>query len=438
MISFACTICVVTSLAEIASIYPTAGGQYHWVAALSPASSRSFAAWITGWISIGGQIVLTASAAFAAGLQTQGLIILDASESYVPQRYQGMLLYWLILLYAAALNIWGLRMLPHVNLLSGVVHVLGFVVIVIVLGVTAEKNTASFVFTEVNNLSGWSNQGVSWLVGLLSTVYPFLGYDAACHLAEEMHHPSRHVPLAMIGSVVVNGVIGFIYCIVLLFCTGAIDNVLASPTGFPFMGIFIGATKSNAATTVMSALIIFIAIAAAAAGVTSTSRTLWAFARDDATPFHHWLSNVNKKSQVPVRAVMVVTILQMLLGFIYLGNTTAFNAILAMAIIGVYASYLLPICYMLIHGRPKLGHHVSGSFKLSKVVGVALNVISIAWLCLVIVFSTFPSVMPVTPQNMNYSIVVMAGWLFFGLIYYVLAARKKFSVPIVTDMFVQG
>lgn len=51
----------------------------------------------------------------------------------------------------------------------------GFVAIVIVLGVMAPKNTAKFVFEDFNNQSGWESNGVSWLVGLLSVVYPFLG-----------------------------------------------------------------------------------------------------------------------------------------------------------------------------------------------------------------------------------------------------------------------
>lgn len=88
------------------------------MAALSPPSSRAVASWFTGWINVGGQIVLTASAAFAAGLQLQALIILN-DESYVPQRWQGLLFYWLILFYAAAINIWGSKMLPTANLLSG-------------------------------------------------------------------------------------------------------------------------------------------------------------------------------------------------------------------------------------------------------------------------------------------------------------------------------
>jgi hypothetical protein len=58
---------------------------------------------------------------------------------------------------------------------AGIIHITGFVAIVIVLGVMSPKNSASFVFTEVTSYSGWENEGVSWLVGLLSAVYPFLG-----------------------------------------------------------------------------------------------------------------------------------------------------------------------------------------------------------------------------------------------------------------------
>jgi len=87
-----------------------------------------------------------------------------------------MMFYWLIIVYSAVVNIWGSRVLPHTNLYAGVLHVVGFVVTVCVLGAMASpKHDASYVFTEVSNTSGWSSDGVSWLVGLLSTVYPFLG-----------------------------------------------------------------------------------------------------------------------------------------------------------------------------------------------------------------------------------------------------------------------
>ncbi|XP_044715702.1 amino acid permease domain-containing protein [Hirsutella rhossiliensis] len=407
--SFLCTICIATSLAEIASIYPTAGGQYCWVAALSPARSKLAASYFTGWIS--------------------ALTTLN-DDSYVPKRWQGMLFYWATLLYAAGMNVWGVKAMPHVNLMSGITHIVAFFGTVITLVVMANKNTASFVFAEFVNSSGWDSDAVSWLIGLLNAVYPLLGYDAACHLAEELPDASRNVPLAMIGSVVVNGLMGLVYCILLLFSARSVNRLVDTPTGFPFMEIYLDATLSRVGATIMSLMLVLVAAAATVASTTSTSRTLWAFARDKATPCHEYLSHVSPKLQVPVRAVVLVVALQALLGFMYLGNDAAFNAVLSMAVIGLYLSYILPIAYMFFHGRQNLGKQNFGSFRLRPWLGFTFNVVSMIWMVVVMVFRTFPTTLPATLQRMNYSSVVLAGWLTFGAIYYTIAARHKFEVPV--------
>jgi hypothetical protein len=48
----------------------------------------------------------------------QALIIVN-NETYVPERWRGMLFYWAVLVYALVLNIWGDRLLPHINTVSG-------------------------------------------------------------------------------------------------------------------------------------------------------------------------------------------------------------------------------------------------------------------------------------------------------------------------------
>lgn len=270
------------------------------------------------------------------------------------------------------------------SLSLGVLHLLGFVVLLIVLLVLAPKHDASFVFTETTNLTGWSNNGVAWLIGLLSSTYSMLGYDAATHLSEELPDPKRNVPIAMVGSVVINCIIGFIWCLVLLFCLGDPEVVLASPTGFPFMQIFYDTTKNSAGASVMSLVVILIAVAANAAGLTSTSRTFWALARDNAMPKAGYFSHVDTKLHVPVRMIVLISILQFVLGFIYLGSTTAFNAVLSMAILGMYLSYLLPIVYMSLYGRnPSV--HKPGPFKLGKA-GIYINIAALCWLVLAMFF----------------------------------------------------
>ncbi|KAL2204516.1 amino acid permease, partial [Sarocladium strictum] len=438
VLTFICTVALALSMAEIASIYPTAGGQYHWVAALHPARGRRTMAWFTGWISVGGQLVLSASAAFAAALMIQGLIILNNPE-YEATRWQGMLLYWAILCYSAAINIFGERILPTANLVAGGFHILGFAIIFIVLGVKSDKNSAGFVFTETYNQTGWSNSGIAWLTGLISSLYPFLGYDATCHLAEELPHASRNVPLAMIGAVVANGLMGLIFVVMLLFSTGPLEEILDTATGLPFIRIFLDATKSRIGTNLMVLFPLIIAITANVAGVTSTSRTLWAFARDDATPFSKYFSQISKSRDVPVRAIVLITGLMACLGLIYIGNTTAYNAILAMAVIGMYISYAVPIACMLFNGRPNvLAKSDYGWFKLPKWLGIAVNSISLVWWLLCLVFMTFPSLMPVTEVNMNYSSVVIVGWCAFGALYYAIWGRKKFVMPVVEASVMTG
>jgi choline transport protein len=255
-------------------------------------------------------------------------------------------------------------------------------------------------------------------------------YDAACHLAEEMPKPSRNVPIAMVGSVVVNGIIGLGYCIMLLFSLGNLEDLLSTPTGFPFMQLFLNTTGNAAGATILSLTVSLIAIAANAAGCTLTSRTYWALARDSGTPFSRYFAHVNPKLEVPARSVIALTVVEMFLGLIYLGNTTAFNAVLSMAILGMYASYLLPIVYMMVYGRRSLPPGRYGHFQMGKTLGPIVNAISICWLVLAIVFSTFPGLMPVAPQNMNYAVVVMAGWLTFGGLVFAFYGRHTYVGPI--------
>jgi len=206
-----------------------------------------------------------------------------------------------------------------------------------------------------------------------------------------------------------------------------------SVTGFPFMQLYLNVTNNTAGATILILIVCFIAVAANAAGCTSTSRTYWAFARDSATPYSKYFAHISPTLQVPVRAIVALTVVEMLLGLIYLGNSTAFNAILSMSVLGMYASYLVPIIYMIVYGRKNLKKSQYGPFKLGNGLGQAINVIAVAWLLLSIVFCTFPSVQPVTAQNMNYSVVVMGGWLFFGGIFYFGFGKQVYKGPVGID-----
>ena len=69
--------------------------------------------------------------------------------------------------------------------------------------------------------------------------------------------------------------------------------VLTTPTGYPFIQIFFNSTKSYAGTNAMTAIIIILSVFSNVTVLAGASRQLFAFARDEAVPFSHWLAYVS-------------------------------------------------------------------------------------------------------------------------------------------------
>ncbi len=111
-------------------------------------------------------------------------------------------------------------------------------------------------------------------------------------MSEEIQNASTVVPRSMITSVILNGVLGFGMLIAVLFCVGDIDSVLHTPTGYPFMQIFLRATNSIGASTLMATLVTVLSICATIGFLASSSRMTWAFARDRGLPGWRYLSKV--------------------------------------------------------------------------------------------------------------------------------------------------
>lgn len=103
--------------------------------------------------------------------------------------------------------------------------------------------------------------------------------------AEETADASRAMPRSIMWSMYCNGFLGFLMVITLIFTMGDLEQLLETPTGFPFIQVFYNATGSKAGTTVMSLLIVIALFASEIACVATASRQLWSFARDSGVPF---------------------------------------------------------------------------------------------------------------------------------------------------------
>ena len=82
-----------------------------------------------------------------------------------------------MLLINFGINVYGIRLLPTLQMIGGIFHVAFFVILVVPLVLLSPRSTPEFVFTEILNEGGWKNNGISWCLGLLTVTFPFLGFE---------------------------------------------------------------------------------------------------------------------------------------------------------------------------------------------------------------------------------------------------------------------
>ena len=193
------TLMLCLSLAEMASMAPVSSAQYYFVAMLSNDSSSKLLSWIAGLFCISEPVIRTrsltffyigwvtvfawqaniASVGYLTATNLQALIVLNY-ENYIYERWHGTLIFWMIVIFSACVNIFAIKALPHLETLVGILHVCLWFIWTIPLVYLLPHNSATFVFTDFENNSGWSNNGISWCLGLLTVTYPFIGtYDVS-------------------------------------------------------------------------------------------------------------------------------------------------------------------------------------------------------------------------------------------------------------------
>jgi len=235
--------------------YPISGGQYHWVALLAPRRSAKFLSWLTGWTSALGWQAATATGTYLGGFMIQSLIGLH-DESYTFPRWQCTLLMYAVLALCLFVNTVLIKLLPGLEGIVLILHVVGFFAIMIPIVYLAPISSNAFVWKDFTNYSGYSSSCTSWLIGQSASAILFIGYDGACHMAEEVQDAAINVPRAMFFTIFINGALGFATYIYILYCFGNPVKALNSPYPLPFIEIFLNAIRSRAGTTAIISVLL--------------------------------------------------------------------------------------------------------------------------------------------------------------------------------------
>lgn len=148
----------------------------------------------------------------------------------------------------------------------------------------------------------------------------------------------------------------------------------------------------------------------------------------DCTPAHSRIfSRVHKKLDVPLEALGLTVVVVVIFGLIFLGSTSAFNAIVSASVVALGVSYGIPIAINLLRGRKMLP--ATRAFVLPEWFGWTINILGVAFVIVTTVLFVFPPELPVSGSNMNYCVVAFAVVFITSLVQWFVDGRKNYTGP---------
>jgi amino acid transporter len=459
------TLCIAASMAELASMYPTAGGLYYWAFRLG---GRGWA-WVTAWMNMIGQISVTAgvNAAAAMYLVAATYRVFGIPDG-TPIPLLGKPTDWhttvavmaIIMVPQVLVNVFGVRLTARLNDFSVYWHILGVALIVGLLlflgrhhhslldatrtatpleassadlghGVTAPalvigdfkfRSPLFALFPALSQLYGAAPFGVVFVLGLLQAQWTYTGYDASAHVAEETVMARLNSAWGVFLSVAISAVVGYVLLLALTWRIPA--GKLAETANDAYPVLYIAAANLSQLAANVVAVVIGVAMwLCGLACISSMGRMWYAFARDGGMPGAAWLSQVHPRYQTPVWAIVVTSVLSVLLCL----YSAAYSVVNAIGVITLYIAYVLPV---LLHWRNRRGQ--SGEFATMSTApwylgrwGIVLNTVAVvyaAFLC--VIFSVPPN------ELVLWTMLLLGGLL--G-VYWLVHARSHFAGPAVAN-----
>lgn len=123
-------------------------------------------------------------------------------------------------------------------------------------------------------------------------------------------------------------------------------------------------------------------------------------------PDRGYFGRNSKKTQTPLRAIALTTVVSILPGLLDLASPIAANAIFSLTAMALDLSYIIPIfCRRVFQSHPDVMFKPGPFYMGDGIVGKLANTICISWTLFICVIFSLPTVMPVTAANMNYASV---------------------------------
>ena len=286
--------------AALAARIPLSGYSYQWGSRLA----NPTVGWLLGWLSFAFLSIVVI--AVDSTLASQVLPALLGYESSTASTQIGTLA---ILAVQALLIIFSTRLTAAVNSAAVAAELVGIVLLgVVLLGVSLFTGDADF--SNLVDRGAATGSGYfafvpigAFLSSFLLGAFTIVGFESAANLAEETHEPHKVVPRAMWGAVLSATILGFLFLVALTVSIRDIGAITLSATPVAdvvqgTLGGFIG-----------DVFLVFVGVAIFACGLVifvTGVRLTWAMSRDGRFPGHGVFSRVNRTTDTPIWATVLV------------------------------------------------------------------------------------------------------------------------------------
>ncbi|KAM0691452.1 hypothetical protein Q7P36_010223 [Cladosporium allicinum] len=422
------TMVTTASMAEMASMAPTAGGQYHWVSEFAPPSIQNVLSYTSGWLAALGWQAFIATTSFGAGYTI--LISASLTMDYEIKDWHVTLMTIFIALLATVFNTFAARRLPMFEGMILYLHIILWFGFHIPAWVLAPKVSAAEVFGKFENWGGWPTMGGAVVLGQLASSSAFAGVDSAAHMAEEVRDASRTVPRMMMLTTVLNGALGLAAAITMCFITTDIDRqILNGDPNYPYVALLAEALDSVGGAVTIASGVVVIAISMTINAVAASSRQSWAFARDGGLPFSDWFTRIRviDGAPLPVNSIMASLCICVIIALLNLVGDRVFNSIIGLLTGALGLTYALSIGCVL--WRRCFGAPLPPARWSLGRWGIPCNIIALLYSIMSTLISFFPIFYGTGPSDMNWSSAIFALILVLSVVYYFVRGRKIYRGP---------
>jgi amino acid transporter len=284
--------------------------------------------------------------------------------------------------------------------------------------------SAKWVFTDFNNATGYSSNGLVFFLGLLQAGWTMVGYDSGITLSENTKDADRKGPQGIMLCVFFALLQGFALTVAVLFSIQDLNELVEAD--LPVSAFFLQVTQNNPQ---LSAFFLSLMVVAQFGSLANSSvancRVMYAMARDGCLPYSRFFYKL-EKGDVPFRIVVLQGVLMILLILPVFGTMVYWTAVLSAGVICYNFAYGMPLFCRLMWSRDTMPR---GPFSLGKW-SVPINAIALLWIIFFVIILCFPAMDPVDAEGMNYSSLMLGAVFIFAVAYWLYSGHVTFKGPI--------